>query len=116
MPFKDNAFETSPFVFRVWGCAGEELQPEEPAAGGAAGAGGAAAPAAAPAARTEPDPLIVAQLVSMGFEENGCKRAALATGNSNAEAAMEWVLGHMEDPDFNDPLPGGVPGRPSLPL
>jgi hypothetical protein len=31
--------------------------------------------------------------------------AALATGNNNAEAAMEWVFAHMEDPDFNDPLP-----------
>ena len=95
-------------------CAGEELQPEEAAAGVAAGAGGAAAPAAAPAARSEPDPLVVAQLVSMGFQENGCKRAALATGNSNAEAAMEWVLSHMEDPDFNDPLPGGTQQRTQL--
>lgn len=48
---------------------GEELQPEEPA-------GGAAAPAA-PAA-PQPDDTIVAQLVSMGFSENGSKRAALA--------------------------------------
>jgi hypothetical protein len=35
--------------------------------------------------------------------------AALATGNNNAEAAMEWVFGHMEDPDFNDPLPAAAP-------
>lgn len=42
----------------------------------------------------------------MGFGENGCKRAAVAVNNSGVEAAMEWVLGHMEDPDFNDPLPG----------
>lgn len=50
-----------------------------------------------------PDEVLVAQLVSMGFSENGCKRAAIATGNSNAEAAMEWIFSHMEDPDFNDP-------------
>ena len=25
--------------------------------------------------------------------------------NAGAEAAMEWVLQHMEDPNFNDPLP-----------
>ena len=25
--------------------------------------------------------------------------------NGGAEAAMEWVLSHMEDPDFNTPLP-----------
>ncbi|TDH68876.1 hypothetical protein CCR75_005557 [Bremia lactucae] len=49
------------------------------------------------------DNVLVAQLVSMGFSENGCKRAAIATGNSNAEAAMEWIFSHMEDPDFNDP-------------
>jgi hypothetical protein len=49
---------------------GEQLQPEEPAAAAA----GAAAPAAA-AAAPEPDPMIVAQLVTMGFSENGSKRA-----------------------------------------
>jgi ubiquitin carboxyl-terminal hydrolase 5/13 len=56
-----------------------------------------------------PDDTIVAQLVSMGFSENGSKRAALAVGNSGAEAATEWVFAHMEDPDFNDPLP--APGQ-----
>lgn len=53
----------------------------------------------------EPNPDIVAQLVAMGFSENGSKRATVATHNSNAEMAMGWVLEHMEDPDFNDPLP-----------
>jgi len=52
-----------------------------------------------------PDEAIVAQLMTMGFGENGCKRAALATSNVGAEAAMEWVFAHMEDADFNDPLP-----------
>jgi ubiquitin carboxyl-terminal hydrolase 5/13 len=41
----------------------------------------------------------------MGFSENGSKRAAVATNNGNVEAAMEWVLAHMEEPSFNDPLP-----------
>ncbi|CAN8064539.1 unnamed protein product [Agarophyton chilense] len=50
-----------------------------------------------------PDSGIVAQLVSMGFSENGSKRAAIATKNESAEASMEWVFSHMEDPDFNDP-------------
>ncbi|CAH0481010.1 unnamed protein product [Peronospora belbahrii] len=49
------------------------------------------------------DEVLVAQLVSMGFSENDCKRAAIATGNANAEAAMEWIFSHMADPDFNDP-------------
>lgn len=88
---------------------GEELQPEEdaPAAAGAAPA----------AAGPEPDDTIVAQLVSMGFSENGSKRAAVATGNSGAEAAMEWVLSHMADADFDDPLPppGTAGAAPALP-
>jgi ubiquitin carboxyl-terminal hydrolase 5/13 len=52
-----------------------------------------------------PDQAIVESLVSMGFSENGSKRAALATGNAGAEVAAEWVFAHMEDPDFNDPPP-----------
>lgn len=51
-----------------------------------------------------PDASIVSQLVGMGFSENGSKRAAIATKNSSAEASMEWVLAHMEDTDFNDPV------------
>lgn len=41
----------------------------------------------------------------MGFSENGSKRAALAVGNSSAEAATNWVMEHMGDADLNDPLP-----------
>jgi len=63
------------------------------------------APAPAPAASPQPDEAIVAQLVSMGFSENGARRAALAVSNSSPEAATEWVFAHMEDADFNDPLP-----------
>ena len=48
--------------------------------------------------------------MSMGFSENGSKRAAIAVKNASAEAAMEWVFAHMEDADFNDPLP--PPGAP----
>ncbi len=55
---------------------GEQLQPEEPAGGSANGGGGGNG--GAPAA-LEPDPVIVAQLVSMGFGENGSRRAAVAT-------------------------------------
>lgn len=60
---------------------------------------------------TAADDAVVAQLMSMGFNENGCKRAALATSN-NVEAAMEWIFAHMEDADFNDPvLEGGRAGE-----
>ena len=55
--------------------------------------------------RVEPDAAIVSALMAMGFSENGSKRAALATNNASTELSMEWVLAHMEDVDFNDPLP-----------
>jgi ubiquitin carboxyl-terminal hydrolase 5/13 len=63
------------------------------------GDGGADAPPVAP------DATIVAQLVAMGFSENGSRRAAVATRNAGAEASMDWVLAHMGDADFNEPLP-----------
>ena len=50
------------------------------------------------------DPSAVAQLVAMGFGENGATRAVLAC-NNDVEAAVAWVFEHMEDADFNDPLP-----------
>ena len=54
-----------------------------------------------------PDASIVQAIVGMGFTENAGKRAALATDNAGAEAATNWLFGHMEDPDLNDPLPSG---------
>ncbi|PPR03548.1 hypothetical protein CVT24_007596 [Panaeolus cyanescens] len=45
-------------------------------------------------------------LQAMGFPLVRCQKALLATGNgSDAEAAMEWLFGHMEDPDIDDPIP-----------
>ncbi|KAH8062796.1 hypothetical protein JL721_8704 [Aureococcus anophagefferens] len=61
-------------------------------------------PAAARPAALVPDEAILAQLLSMGFDENGCKRACVATKNAGAEAATEWVFSHMGDPDFALPL------------
>ncbi|KAF8710846.1 Hydrolase, partial [Rhizoctonia solani] len=58
------------------------------------------------------------QLMSMGFPEIRCKRALLATGNTHAAVAMEWLFLHLEDPDIDDPLPGGgatpAPTQPNL--
>jgi len=45
---------------------------------------------------------LVDQLTMMGFSENGCKRAAIATKNGAIDIAMNWILEHMDDPDFND--------------
>jgi ubiquitin carboxyl-terminal hydrolase 5/13 len=61
----------------------------------------------------------------MGFPSVRCKKALLATGNGNdADAAMEWLFAHMDDPgehgttiplashtngqlDIDDPIPSG---------
>lgn len=40
----------------------------------------------------------LAQLEAMGFPLVRCQKALLATGNSDPEAAMEWLFAHMEDP------------------
>ena len=39
----------------------------------------------------------LAQLEAMGFPQIRCQKALLATGNSDPEAAMEWLFAHMED-------------------
>ncbi|EIW65364.1 ubiquitinyl hydrolase [Trametes versicolor FP-101664 SS1] len=46
----------------------------------------------------------MAQLEAMGFPAIRCQKALLATGNNDAEAAMEWLFGHMEDPDIDAPI------------
>jgi ubiquitin carboxyl-terminal hydrolase 5/13 len=43
--------------------------------------------------------------MGMGFSENGCKRAMLATGGADVESTCTYIFSHMEDPGFNDPLP-----------
>lgn len=40
----------------------------------------------------------MAQLEGMGFPTVRCQKALLATGNADAESAMEWLFAHMEDP------------------
>jgi uncharacterized UBP type Zn finger protein len=40
----------------------------------------------------------MAQLEGMGFPTVRCQKALLATGNSDAEAAMNWLFSHMDDP------------------
>ncbi|ESK93387.1 ubiquitin carboxyl-terminal hydrolase 14 [Moniliophthora roreri MCA 2997] len=50
------------------------------------------------------DEAAMAQLTAMGFPEVRCQKALLATGNSGADAAMEWLFAHMEDPDIDEPI------------
>lgn len=46
----------------------------------------------------------VQQLEGIGFPRNRCEKALHATGNSDANTAMEWLFAHMEDPDIDAPL------------
>lgn len=46
----------------------------------------------------------IQQLEGMGFPRNRCEKALHATGNSDPNAAMEWLFQHMEDPDIDTPL------------
>ena len=43
-------------------------------------------------------------LEGMGFPRVRCEKALHATGNADPDAAMEWLFGHMEDPDIDDPV------------
>ncbi|XP_029436237.1 ubiquitin carboxyl-terminal hydrolase 5 isoform X2 [Rhinatrema bivittatum] len=47
---------------------------------------------------------VIIQLVEMGFPMEACRKAVYYTGNSGVEAAMNWVMAHMDDPDFGSPL------------
>lgn len=51
-----------------------------------------------------PNPEIVSMLVAMGYSENACARAAVATGNTSAEDAVFWLFEHQDDADINDSL------------
>jgi len=75
----------------------------------------AAAPAAAAAASPEPDAGIVSALASMGFPEGACMRAAVAVGNAGVEEASNWVMSHMEDPDFAEPFAAPAPAAAAPP-
>ncbi|KAI5860799.1 ubiquitinyl hydrolase [Durotheca rogersii] len=59
-------------------------------------------PASAPA--FVPNQSALDNLMVMGFPRNRCEKALYATGNSDADSAMEWLFGHMEDPDIDEPL------------
>lgn len=51
-----------------------------------------------------PDASIVEHLLEMGFNANGCKKAAVNTKNAGTEAAVNWVMAHMLDADFSEPF------------
>ena len=49
-------------------------------------------------------------LLGMGFPTVRCEKALYTTGNSDAEAALNWLFEHMEDPDIDEPLRIGGAG------
>jgi ubiquitin carboxyl-terminal hydrolase 5/13 len=52
------------------------------------------AESAAEASKPVIDEAAISQLMDMGFSLNSCKRALVAVGGSNVEAAMGWVFEH----------------------
>ncbi|XP_065842340.1 ubiquitin carboxyl-terminal hydrolase 5-like [Oscarella lobularis] len=50
------------------------------------------------------DEALVQQLAEMGFAVEGCRKAVYHTKNAGSEAAMAWILEHMEDADFDAPM------------
>ncbi|CAI9597587.1 unnamed protein product [Staurois parvus] len=53
----------------------------------------------------------VMQLAEMGFPLEACRKAVYYTGSMGAELAFNWIIAHMEDPDFAEPLT--IPGCPA---
>lgn len=62
----------------------------------------------------ELDEALVTQLAEMGFPLEGCKKAVFFTQNSGIEAATEWAMEHLDDPDFGAPFvqPGAFKADP----
>jgi len=56
-----------------------------------------------PAAPPQIDPVSLRQLQDMGFPENRARKALLFN-RMNTQAAMDWLLEHIEDPDIDAPM------------
>ncbi|KAL9129150.1 MAG: hypothetical protein Q9217_002325 [Psora testacea] len=63
---------------------------------------------AAPTSAFEANEVALGQLEAMGFPHVRCEKALYETGNSEADAAMNWLFAHMEDPDIDVPLDLGL--------
>ncbi|KAM9798431.1 ubiquitin carboxyl-terminal hydrolase 5 isoform 1-T1 [Neosynchiropus ocellatus] len=63
------------------------------------------------------DDATVSQLCEMGFPMEACRKSVYYTGNTGVESAMNWIMGHMDDPDFASPLvlPGSSSGAGTTP-
>lgn len=60
--------------------------------------------AAAAEAKFVPNDLALGQLEGMGFPRVRCEKALQATGNTDADLAMNWLFAHMDDPDIDSPM------------
>lgn len=47
---------------------------------------------------------LLSELLGMGFPQVRCEKALYSTGNADLEAAMNWLLSHLEDPDIDEPI------------
>uniref|UniRef100_A0A671RAE2 Ubiquitin carboxyl-terminal hydrolase n=1 Tax=Sinocyclocheilus anshuiensis TaxID=1608454 RepID=A0A671RAE2_9TELE len=63
----------------------------------------------------EIDESSVMQLAEMGFPLEACRKAVYYTGNMGAEMAFNWIIAHMEEPDFAEPLAIPTYMEPDLP-
>ena len=50
------------------------------------------------AAEVQYNAAAIGQLEGMGFPTIRCQKALLATGNADADTAMNWLFEHMDDP------------------
>ncbi|KAL9614233.1 MAG: hypothetical protein Q9167_001254 [Letrouitia subvulpina] len=57
-----------------------------------------------------PNQAALNELEAMGFPRVRCEKALHATGNINADAAMNWILAHMDDPNVDTPVDLGGTG------
>ncbi|KAF2101863.1 ubiquitin thiolesterase [Rhizodiscina lignyota] len=51
-----------------------------------------------------PNPEALSMLEAMGFPRVRSEKALHATGNADPEAALNWVMAHMDDPDIDTPM------------
>ena len=84
----DEAFDMSAYL-SPGQQEGEELLPDEPST--------------SQPSQFVPNPEAFEFLLGMGFPEVRVKKSLRATGNSDPEAALNWVLAHMDDADIDDP-------------
>jgi ubiquitin carboxyl-terminal hydrolase 5/13 len=70
---------------------GEELLPEDADSGSTAN-------------KWVPNEAALSMLEAMGFPRVRCEKALHATGNSDPDAAGNWLFAHMEDADIDDPV------------